>query len=140
MLPAANEIGFNPKFQPLTHDAAKLFLDLTWTELKNRDDFEASFPDSELPFLSQIFKQRVEVLDLPVKLTKRGLLAVNCFAQRPGAAIVVLVDFLTKYEGQELTCSRLANLYPVGFYSEDSMVDLIDNYMKPKKVKWSELY
>jgi len=95
---------------------------------------------ADLPFVPQIIKRRVEVLNLPLVLTNTGLWGTICFAKNPGQAVVLLIDFLTRYEGEKLTANKLCELYPFGFYNEDALCDYIDNQIKPKKVKWSEIY
>jgi hypothetical protein len=59
---------------------------------------------------------------------------------RPGSAIILLIDTLNKYEGQIVTIKMLAELYPMGFYDEASLIKVIDEEIKPRKRKWSEIY
>jgi hypothetical protein len=131
-LPLPTELGFVPKYKELSKDQAELFLQLC---ILGKD-----FEIQEMPFLSKIVQLRVEVNKLPIKLTNQGLMAVNCFAHNPGAAVILLIDFISNFENEELNCDNLAKLYPVGFYTEESMEDLIDNYLKTKQTKWSRLY
>jgi len=132
--------GFDPKFKPLDDDSMKLLSRCLLVEMGIGSLKNPSIPDDELPFLSQIIKKRVDVLKLPVTLSSTGLLAVNAFAKNPGQAVALLIDFLTKFEGKEISATTLSELYPWGFYTEDSMNAYIDDYLKPRKVKWAEIY
>ena len=58
----------------------------------------------------------------------------------PGKGVALLIDCLTKHKGETITLKELTELYPWGFYKEEVCEDYIDNYLKPKKVKWAELY
>ena len=91
-------------------------------------------------FLAQIINKRIEVMKLPIKFTDHALVAVSAFCDRPGYAVALLVDCLNKYEGQTVDCGMLADLYPMGFYDEPSLMKYVDDYLKPRKVKWAEIY
>jgi hypothetical protein len=129
------------KYQMLTPEQAKLLAQII---LSNNE--HAEIAETDYPFLSQIVKKRVEALKLPIKLSPAALIAVNAFTDRPGSAVVLLIDALNKYtteedyknwlqkkpspEPREITVSDLCMLYPEGFYTEAALTDLIDNTMK----------
>ena len=124
------------KYQPLSDEDTKLLIKLTMIELSGQD-----LPDSgDLPFTCQIIKKRIEAMKLPVIIKNTGLLGTLCFAKSPGQAVTLLIDFLTMFEGKELSVSNLCEVYPWGFYTEEALTDYIDNVLKPKKSKWSEIY
>ena len=56
------------------------------------------------------------------------------------AQVQRLIDCLNAHEGQTVTTNMLADLYPVGFYDEATMERYCDQFIKPKKVKWAEIY
>lgn len=90
--------------------------------------------------LCAIIEKRIEVLKLPIKFTDYALIAHLAFSDRPGKSVMLLIDSLTKYEGQTVTSRMLCDLYPMGFYSDDTATDYIDNHLKKRTVKWSEIY
>lgn len=91
-------------------------------------------------FLCAIIEKRIEGLKLPIKFTDFALIAHLAFSDRPAKSVIVLIDALTRYEGKTVTAEMLCELYPDGFYTEMAMIDYIDNYLKARKVKWSEIY
>lgn len=96
--------------------------------------------NEELPFLSEIVYRRIKTLNLPISLTKGAYLAISAFCSNPGEAVVLLIDCLTHYEGELVTTDKLLKLYPWGFYSPAVFQHIVDNYLKPRKVKWAEVY
>jgi hypothetical protein len=85
-------------------------------------------------------KKRIEVMDLPIKFTPLALLAINCFCDRPGAAVLLLVDALNYFKDKTVTVQTLRELYPVGFYTEAAMIDRVDNELKTKKDFYGYVY
>lgn len=134
-----NETVFKGKTQPMTNAQTQLFVACSLAEGKGLP----LTTEKELPFFSAVVKQRIESMKLPIGFTPHALLAINALADRVGSAVVILIDALTKYEGTVVTTSELADLYPSGFYDEETLTDYIDNYLKPRnptKVKWAEIY
>lgn len=93
-------------------------------------------------FLIKILDKRIEVMNLPIKFSQAGKVAALCFADRAGAMVMLLIDCLNAYEGKEVTPQMLADLYPEGFYDEDTMMRYADGYLKHpnRRVKWAEVY
>jgi hypothetical protein len=140
------------KYQPLSKENCVLLLKLTLAEMSAKEEEVSSKLEDigkELPFLSQIVQKRIEVLKLPIKFTPLALLAINCFADRPGAAVLFLIDALNKFKFEdkpgsenpvvtvEMICTEL---YPLGFYTGDAMADRIDNEIIAKKDRFSYVY
>jgi len=93
----------------------------------------------------EIVLKRIEVLGLPITFTPEGLVAAYAMTENnPGRAVIMLIDCLTKHEGGTVTASMLADLYPYGFYSEETVIDYVDNYLKNpetrSQIKWAEIY
>jgi len=93
----------------------------------------------------EIILKRIEVLSLPIKFTTTGLLGAYAFTENnPGKAMILLIDCLTIYEGKTITAEMLADIYPFGFYSEDTTNSYVDDYFKNLEVrpyvKWAEIY
>jgi len=96
--------------------------------------------DKEFPFLSEIVYKRVTAYSLPINFTLEAYLAISCLAGNPGQAVVVLVDCLNSFEGELVTTTKLVDLYPYGFYNMDTFSNIVDNFMKTKTHKWSNIY
>lgn len=98
--------------------------------------------DEELKklFNYQIIQRRIDCLKLPISFSPVAYLAMLSLTKSPGGFVTVLIDALNKFEGQCVNVKMLAELYPFGFYSEKSFDDLVDNYLKPHTLKWSEIY
>lgn len=124
------------KYEPLRDQQAQILARCAFAELGKQPIVQ----QPELPFLTEIVKKRIEGLKLPIKFTDYALLAVNAFAKNPGEAVIVLIDALEKYEGEEVTTAKLCQLYPAGFYTRDSVESYIDDVLKPKLTKWSKIY
>lgn len=91
-------------------------------------------------FFIQVIRKRIEVMKLPIEFTSTGIMCFFLFPKSVGAAVAMLIDCLTVYEGKKVDANLIGTLYPSGFYKEEALEDYIDNYLKPKKVKWSHVY
>jgi len=140
------------RFKPMTVEQTKLLASI----LMSNNEY-AEIAEKDYPFLSQIVKKRIEALNLPVRFTPAALVAVNAFCDRPGSAVVLLIDTLNKFcteemyqnwlaktpigEGlspREVKVSDLCNVYPYGFYTEEALEDVIDNTMKAHRPETPE--
>jgi hypothetical protein len=134
-----SETVFKGETAPMSEEGALVFAKACIAE-----NLESPFPkdlkENPLWFLPSIIEKRIEAYKLPIKFTDYGYVAMMAMVDRPGTAIIVLIDALTRFEGQTIDANKLADLYPNGFYTEETCMDYIDNYLKPKKVKWSEIY
>jgi len=126
----------------MTMEGTSFYLSCTMAELARKKDNREPpvLKDEELPFLSAIVKKRIEAMKLPISFSPEALIALNALCDRPGSAVLFLIDCLNEYKDQEVGMSELAELYPWGFYKEDVMIEIIDNFMKPRKHPWSEIY
>jgi hypothetical protein len=79
-------------------------------------------------------------MKLPIEFTKPALFAICCFTDIPGGAVVFLIDALNQFEGKTVTAAMLGDLYPWGFYTEESLFKYIDGEIKTRTKKWSEVY
>ncbi len=134
-----NPAGIELQSEAMNEDGSSIFIQCTLAELSGASiDLEAK--DFEIPFLTQIILQRIKAFSLPIEFTPCAALAINALVNNPGKAIALLVDALNKYRGEVVNMDKLANLYPNGFYTEDSFEKYVDEYLKPRKVKWAEIY
>ena len=123
--------------EPMDKEQSELFLYAVL--LEEKPDIKIS--ENAYPFGSQVVKKRVEALKLPISFTPGGYLALGILSNsNPGRAVIALFDCLSEYEGKTVSSKDVADLYPWGFYNEDSCTDIIDNWMKPRKHKWAHIY
>jgi hypothetical protein len=135
----AKELGFISTYSPMSEEQTHQFMSILLGEMK--EGFEEMMSSEEAPFPIQILNKRVELMELPISFTaKAKMLALILTEGNPGRIMTVLIDCLTRFEGQEVDDYKLIQVYPEGFYSENSFIDLVDNYFKLRKVKWSEIY
>ncbi len=107
------------------------------------EGFEEEFNGSKAPFPIQILNKRIEALELKIKFTGKAKLLLLIYTEgNPGKIVTSLIDCLTKFGNKEFTidCDELVQVYPDGFYTEDSFIELVDDYFKTRKVIWSEIY
>ena len=93
----------------------------------------------------EIILKRIEVLKLPIAFTPEGLLASYAMCENtPGRAVAILIDCLTSFESKTVTAGMLADLYPHGFYNEETFTKYVDNILKnpevKNQIKWSNIY
>jgi hypothetical protein len=132
----------NPTFEQLSKPRAELFMKATLLEMSWEEE---GTPNKDLPELSeilgiQILDKRIDVMKLPIKFTAPGKMAALAYVDSPGKMIVLLIDCLTAYEGQTVGVAKLVSLYPDGFYTQECFEKYVDELIKPKKIKWAEIY
>jgi hypothetical protein len=132
----------NPTFEQLTKTRAELFIKATLLEMTFND---AGTPEKDLPELGkilgiQILDKRIDVMKLPIKFTAPAKMAVLAYVDSPGKIIALLIDCLTAYEGQTVDVAKLVSLYPDGFYTQECFEKYVEELIKPKKIKWAEIY
>lgn len=127
----------DPKYKPMDSRQSELFI-LAAIESVSPGVANADKINNDMR--SQIIDKRIEVLKLPIKFTTSAKLAVLALTDNPGKVVALLVDCLNNFEGQEITSREIAELYPVGFYDDATFERYIDEYLKPRKVKWAEIY
>lgn len=133
-------------FEPMDKEGAELFASAMFAEFgarKNGKFDQIPVLDkvaADLPPELNIVLKRIEVLELPIKFTQTALIATLALARNPGKLVVLLIECLTMYEGKTIDVEKLSHLYPAGFYKEEALADIIDNYMKTRKCKWSWVY
>lgn len=137
MIPNTWAEGLNPKSTPMDQKRSELFVMAVMAEMQQQALKKEVL---ENLFEVQILNKRIEVYKLPIQFNDYAKMSLTAFCNTPGALIALLIDCLNKYEGQTVTCSMLADLYPMGFYDEPSLTKYIDEYLKTRKVKWSEIY
>jgi len=144
-------------FNQLEQEATKLLAYLVMGESSNPNHPIDKTIEKEMPI--QIIQKRINVLGLPIKLNSYALISSLIFSTNAGRAVVFLIDILrslpnsgelhSKWCDKKLTEDDIKsidlnyiceNVYPFGVYKEEVFGDYIDNYLKPRKVNWSEIY
>lgn len=109
---------------------------------------EHSVPDLNKPgaekvaFPLKIIQDRISRFELPISFTGPGLLATLAYTMgNPGRTVALLVDVLNCYPaGTTITAEKMVDMYPDGTYTEEAFCKYVDEYLKPKKIPWSEIY
>ena len=133
----------NPTFKRLSDRDSRMFVIATLNEMadkKGEKPSEEVMRAVEGSFLIQILNKRIEVFKLPIQFTSSAKMAILAYVDRPGSLVALLIDCLTAYEGKTVDVNMLVELYPDGFYDEETMIRYIDEYLKPRTVKWAEIY
>lgn len=126
------------KYKELSSANTKIFIHLT---LLTGDDVPNYDDIYKLSIASQIVDKRINAFGLPIKFTKAALLSISIFVDIPGEAIVFLIDALNKFENKTVTVQMIATeLYPYGFYDQESFEWYVENKIKTKEIKWAEIY
>lgn len=128
--------GIDLQVQTMDREQSEIFILATLADQQSQNLVEGM----ELPFLSEVVKKRIEVYNLPISFTVPALVAINALVELPGQAVTLLIDALNKYESGIIDMEKLAELYPYGFYTKESFMKYVDEYLKPRKVPWAELY
>lgn len=131
--------GIDLQVESMSKDGAEMFIKCVMAEHAGAK-IDLHNGGLEVPFLTQIVLKRIEGLKLPITFTPIAALGINALVNNPGRAVCLLVDALNKHEGETVTMEKLSELYPFGFYTEDSFEKYVDEYLKPRKVKWAEIY
>lgn len=127
----------DPKYTPMSDKRSELYIVGCLLDMEKKKKADPAL-DEQL--LVQILNKRIEVLKLPIQFTDGAKMCALALVDRPGSMVALLIDCLNNYEGKTVTSRELADLYPTGFYDEPTMLRYIDEYLKPRKVKWAEIY
>jgi len=131
----AKELGFKQIMKPMTKEQTNSFITIMLGEPRT------NLPEEELPFTLKMLNKRLEVMDLPIKITERAKwLLFILTEQNPGKMNVALIDCLTEYSEGKVDYDEVVDLYPMGFYTDESVIDYVENYIKPRLCRWSQIY
>lgn len=132
------------KAQPLNKDDSILLVQLTISESQNSGLAQKVLDSIKDEFLYNVYKKRVEVMKLPLKMTPETLLFLLSVSDRPGHVTCFIIDCLElqrDLKKETLTLTDIVdNLYPWGFYTEEGFIDRIDNEIKQGKSEFSFVY
>ena len=146
------------KFNPLDDKRMNMLAELLMAGIDDTKPFSAKndLLDNCAPV--QIVLERISSFNLPIELTESAILGISVFCDSPGRCVIYLIDILKSLDNQNDLYSkwkskdfsqdkRLVTLghicdsvYPLGILSNQSFGRYIDEYLKPKKTSWSEIY
>jgi hypothetical protein len=138
----------NPKYVPMNETQSELFVMACMAEAMHQPLPPEQEKKLDEQFFIAVILKRIEAFNLPIKFSAPAKMAILGLVDRVGSAVILLIDCLNAYEGQTVNTGMLANLYPMGFYDEDTRDRYVDEYLKPRdrpdlkhpRVKWSEVY
>ena len=143
---AMPDIGFD--YKKLDKEEIELFVTLslvtrekeTGEELKNKfEEFAKVDPLTNLIYLR--YKDFKDELVLPeiTPLVFNTIAILSC--GNPGRAIMILIDLCGTFKNRSIiTSAEIVEKYPNGIYSDDTFMNICDNYVKTGKVLFSEMY
>jgi len=131
----AKELGFKQIMKPMTKEQTNSFITIMLGEPRT------NLPEEELPFTLKMLNKRLEVMDLPIKITERAKwLLFILTEQNPGKMNVALIDCLTEYSEGKVDYDEVVVVYKMGFYTDESVIDYGEIYIKPRLCRWSQIY
>jgi hypothetical protein len=132
------------KAQPLNKEKSILLINLTISEDRNSGMAQKVLDEIKGEFLYNVYKKRVEVMKLPLKMTPEALLFLLSISDRAGHVTCFIIDCLElqrDLKKETLTLSDIViNLYPWGFYTEEAFIERIDEEIKQGKSEFSFVY
>lgn len=129
--------GLAPEYsQPLDNEQSEAMLQLMFLD-EEPEGMRAEVIEQDV--VCAIVCKRIDVLDLPVKVSTKGLVYLSLICKgNPGRSVVTLIDILDT-EIEDVTMDDIVNLYPWGHYNEDRLGVVIDEH-KQRVHKWSHIY
>ena len=109
-------------------------------ELKNKfEEFAKVDPLTNLIYLRyKHFKDELVLPEItPLVFSTIAILSGG----NPGRAIMMLIDLCGTFKNRSIiTSAEIVEKYPDGIYSDDTFMNICDNYVKTGKVLFSEMY
>jgi hypothetical protein len=95
-------------------------------------------------FFYLLVKKRIDVYELPIRLTPEAYMCMGVLSQgNPGKLMVMLIECMNFYDEQRrkeyIRAEDIVRLYPASFYDEQTFIDIVDNHMKlrPERIKYN---
>ena len=138
--PYITPTGIELKTQNMTPEKAVFMFDCIALAHQYKDFTIVDKIEAELPWPALAVRKRIEVMKLPISFTSTALFSFAAFTGVVGGYITILIDCLNKFEDKIVTLDDLIDLYPNGWYTEESFGYYVDNHLKKKTFKWAEVY
>lgn len=144
----SNMPDINFSYKKLDEKEIELFVTLslvtkeqeTGEELKNKfEEFAKIDPLTNLIYLRyKEFKDKLVLPEItPLVFNTIAILSGG----NPGRAIMMLIDLCGTFKNRSIiTSEEITEKYPNGIYSDDTFMNICDNYVKTEKVLFSEMY
>lgn len=130
----------NVETKPLSEDGGKLYVMLSMmqnTEGAMDEIVNTNQDEIEHCFICKVFLKRIEVFNLQDKVGDEMFLLTQVFEiNNPGEAMLLLItllDFHTEHNRKATMSDIGLELFPNGFYTHDTCMLLVDNYVKTGK-------
>lgn len=134
------------KSVPLSPEQSRMMIQATVMDMSDgekamsQSDVARMFPEG-VPFPIGVVTKRIDAMKLPISFTLGALLMTSIMPDRAAGVVIMLIDLLSEYEGQVVTVKKVAQKYPFGFYSEDALIERIDELKAdPAKEKFGYVY
>ena len=136
--------GIKLDHKPMSTEQSEVFIQLTMMGKEAR--IEAIDKMRTTQSICNLAIKRIESLNLPIDLDVCFL--IDIFAEGvPGRAVFMIIDLMNYYEDNLKEVNMKADwdvavteIYPWGFYSNETIVNIVDNYVKTNKLRNSEIY
>lgn len=132
------EKGFEPQFNKLEISEMILYKELiTMSDERLKlmfDEVIKTTPNDDL-FLHNIMLKRIEAFELENFIPDYFVMYIDIYnLYNPGRVVlfVCLLVEMSKQLGRRLTVSDVNNMFPIGFYNDETCIWMIDNLIKTK--------
>ena len=132
------ERGFEPKFNKLEISDMIFYKELiTMSDERLKlmfDEVIKTTPNDDL-FLHNIMLKRIEAFELENFIPDYFVMYIDIYnLYNPGRVVlfVCLLVEMSKQLGRRLTVSDVNNMFPIGFYNDETCIWMIDNLIKNK--------
>ena len=141
----AQENNLKLDYQPMSKDQSFTFISLTLAKLDNVNTLDYIFDEmNKGGTVLSILNKRLEAHNLTSKVDKHALILLDIFANgNPGAGMFGLIHLLNHADdkGDQITFEDISmRVYPFGFPTRQSIIDVVDNLIKTGMVPYSEIY
>lgn len=132
-------------YQPMSKDQTFTFLNLTFAKIYNVKALDSIFDEmNNGRTVLSILNKRLEAYHLTDKIDKHALILLDIFANgNPGVGMFGLIHLLNHADdkGGQITMGDFSlRVYPYGFPTRESIMDVVDNLIKTRMVPYSEIY
>lgn len=131
-------------YKPMSPEDTQIFMSISFMNDESADNILKEMTSGDnfnaVNIIYKRYQAFKEVMNLPEMTSKAFLSSMYLGIDSPGKAVLFLVDILGRSEGNITENDISMNMYPYGFYDDSSCRLIIDDYIKTKKLKYSEMY
>lgn len=141
---SVKDIGINFQTAQMDLDQTETFINLmTLIKIQNKNIDIIMNNLAESPSVFAIVDKRYKALNLQDRIDRNVLLFVELFAEgSPGIGVFMLIELLNLAETlqKKVDCNDFSRLYPNGFFTKESVIQIVDGYVKTGLLRNSEIY